>query len=39
MEQARMEQAAVRLDDLIGYVKSQEGAALDRVSAAVRLDE
>ncbi|HEY1625372.1 MAG TPA: Clp protease N-terminal domain-containing protein [Streptosporangiaceae bacterium] len=34
-----MEQATVRLDDLIGYVKSQEGTALERVSAAVRLGE
>jgi hypothetical protein len=34
-----MEQATVRLDDLIGYVKGQEGTALDHVSAAVRLGE
>jgi hypothetical protein len=34
-----MEQATVRLDDLIGFVKSQEGTALDHVSAAVRLAE
>jgi ATP-dependent Clp protease ATP-binding subunit ClpA len=34
-----MEQAAVRLDDLIGAVRSQEGTALDHVSAAVRLAE
>jgi hypothetical protein len=34
-----MEQETVRLDDLIGYVRSQEGTALDHVSAAVRLGE
>jgi hypothetical protein len=36
MEQ-QMEQQTVRLDELIGFVKSQEGTALDHVSAAVRL--
>jgi hypothetical protein len=34
-----MEQATIRLDDMIGFVKSQEGTALDHVSAAVRLAE
>jgi hypothetical protein len=34
-----MEQQTVRLDDLIGYVTSKEGTALDHVSAAVRLAE
>jgi hypothetical protein len=34
-----MEQTTVRLDDLIGFVRNQEGTALDRVSAAVRLAE
>ena len=34
-----MEQAQVRLDDLIQVVRSQEGTALDHVSAAVRLAE
>ncbi len=34
-----MEQLPVRLDELIGYVKSQEGTALDHVSAAVRIAE
>jgi Clp amino terminal domain, pathogenicity island component len=34
-----MEQLPVRLDELIGYVKSQEGTALDHVSAAVRTAE
>jgi hypothetical protein len=34
-----MEQQLVRLDDLIGYVKSQEGTPLDHVSAAMRLSE
>ena len=34
-----MERATVRLDDLIGFVRSQEGTALDHVSAAVRLGE
>jgi len=29
----------VRLDELIGYVKSQDGTALDHVSAAVRISE
>jgi hypothetical protein len=34
-----MEQMPVRLDELIGYVKSQDGTALDRVSAAVQISE
>ena len=34
-----MSQPPVRLDELIGYVRSQEGTALDRVSAAVRISE
>jgi hypothetical protein len=34
-----MEKVPVRLDDLISYVKSQEGTALDHVSAAVQLSE
>jgi Clp amino terminal domain, pathogenicity island component len=34
-----MEEQPVRLDDLIGYVKSQQGTALDHVSAAVRVSE
>ena len=34
-----MNQAPVRLDDLISYVKSQEGTALDHVSAAMRISE
>ncbi len=34
-----MEQPPVRLDDLIGYVTSQDGTALDHVSAAVRISE
>jgi len=34
-----MDQPPVRLDDLIGYVKSQEGTALDHVSAAMRISE
>jgi hypothetical protein len=34
-----MDQATVRLDDLIGIVRSQQGTALDHVSAAVRLAE
>jgi hypothetical protein len=34
-----MENVPVRLDDLISYVKSQEGTALDHVSAAVQLSE
>src|ERR1700693_6317276 len=34
-----MEQMPVRLDELIGYVKSQDGTALDHVSAAVRISE
>jgi Clp amino terminal domain, pathogenicity island component len=34
-----MEKVPVRLDDLIGYVKGQEGTALDHVSAAVQISE
>jgi hypothetical protein len=34
-----MTQPPVRLDELIGYVKSQEGTALDHVSAAVQVSE
>src|SRR5712691_8045607 len=34
-----MSQPPVRLDELIGYVKSQDGTALDHVSAAVRISE
>ena len=34
-----MEQVPVRLDELIGYVKSQQGTALDHVSAAVQISE
>jgi hypothetical protein len=34
-----MTQPLVRLDELIGYVKSQEGTALDHVSAAVQVSE
>jgi Clp amino terminal domain, pathogenicity island component len=34
-----MEQQPVRLDDLIGYVKSRDGTALDHVSAAMRISE
>jgi hypothetical protein len=34
-----MEQLPVRLDDLISYVKSQDGTALDHVSAAMRISE
>ena len=34
-----MSQPPVRLDDLIGYVKSQDGTALDHVSAAMRISE
>jgi len=34
-----MEQPPVRLDELIGYVTSQDGTALDHVSAAVRISE
>jgi hypothetical protein len=34
-----MEETTVRLDDLIGFVRSKEGTALDHVSAAVRLAE
>jgi hypothetical protein len=34
-----MEQSPVRLDELIGYVKSHEGTALDHVSAAVQVSE
>ncbi|HEY2269204.1 MAG TPA: Clp protease N-terminal domain-containing protein [Streptosporangiaceae bacterium] len=34
-----MSQPPVRLDELIGYVRSQEGTALDHVSAAVGVSE
>ncbi len=34
-----MSQPPVRLDELISFVKSQEGMALDHVSAAVRISE
>jgi Clp amino terminal domain, pathogenicity island component len=34
-----MEQQPVRLDDLISYITSQDGTALDHVSAAVRISE
>jgi hypothetical protein len=34
-----MEPQPVRLDDLISYVKSQDGTALDHVSAAMRISE
>jgi Clp amino terminal domain, pathogenicity island component len=34
-----MTQPPVRLDELIGYVRSQEGTALDHVSGAVRISE
>jgi hypothetical protein len=34
-----MSQPPVRLDELIGYVRSHEGTALDHVSAAVRISE
>jgi Clp amino terminal domain, pathogenicity island component len=34
-----MEQEPVRLDELIGYVRSQDGTPLDHVSAAVELSE
>jgi len=34
-----MSQPPVRLDELIGYVTSQQGTALDHVSAAVRVSE
>ena len=34
-----MEKVPVRLDDLISYVKGQEGTALDHVSAAVQISE
>src|SRR5271169_979116 len=34
-----MSQPPVRLDELISYVKGQEGTALDHVSAAVRISE
>jgi len=34
-----MEQLPVRLDELISYVKRQEGTALDRVAAAMRISE
>jgi hypothetical protein len=34
-----MSQPPVRLDDLISYIRNTEGAALDQVSAAVRISE
>jgi len=34
-----MEQTPVRLDELIGFVKSQDGTPLDHVSAAVQLSD
>jgi hypothetical protein len=34
-----MDQPPVRLDDLISYVKSQDGTALDHVSAAMQISE
>ena len=34
-----MSQPPVRLDELIGYVRSQQGTTLDHVSAAVRISE
>ena len=34
-----MDSTPVRLDDLISYVKSQDGTALDHVSAAIRVSE
>jgi hypothetical protein len=34
-----METIPVRLDELIGYVKSQEGTALDHVTTAIRISE
>jgi hypothetical protein len=34
-----MEQQPVRLDDLINYIMSQDGTALDHVSAAVRISD
>jgi hypothetical protein len=34
-----MDQQPVRLDDLINHVKSQDGTALDHVSAAMRISE
>ena len=34
-----MEQQPVRLDDLINYITSQDGTALDHVSAAVRISD
>ena len=34
-----MEHTPVRLDDLIGYIKSQHGTALDQVSAAMQVSE
>jgi hypothetical protein len=34
-----MEKLPVRLDELIGYVKSQEGTSLDHVAAAMRISE
>ena len=34
-----MDPIPVRLDDLISYVKSQDGTALDHVSAAIQVSE
>src|SRR5215831_772888 len=34
-----MSQPPVRLDELIAYVKNQDGTALDHVSSAVRISE
>jgi hypothetical protein len=34
-----MDELPVRLDDLVGYVKSQDGTTLDHVSAAMRISE
>ncbi|HLK74910.1 MAG TPA: ATP-dependent Clp protease ATP-binding subunit, partial [Streptosporangiaceae bacterium] len=34
-----MDSIPVRLDDLISYVRSQDGTALDHVSAAMRVSE
>ncbi len=34
-----MENSPVRLDDLIGYIKSQQGTALDHVSTAMQMSE
>ena len=39
MEQPPTEQVPVRLDELIGYVRSQNGTPLDHVSTAVQLSE